>query len=105
MHEETAPIVREIFSMKLSGVGTTHIAKCLNDRGVPCPSELGRQRNIRQKWKGNFERYGWTASTVERVLREEKYTGTMVMLKTELRGVGGKQVKRPEEEWIRRENP
>ncbi len=101
--EETAPVVREIFSMKLSGVGTTHIAKCLNDRGVPCPSELGRQRNIRQKWKGNFEKYGWTASTVERILREEKYTSTMVMLRTELQGVGGKQIKRPEEEWIRKE--
>lgn len=101
--EETAPIVREIFSMKLSGIGTTHIAKCLNDRGVPCPSELGRQRGIRQTWKGNFEKYGWTASTVERILREEKYTGTMVMLRTELQGVGGKQIKRPKEEWIRKE--
>jgi len=63
---------------------------------VPSPAELGRQRNIRQKWKDNFKKYGWTASIVERILREEKYTGTMVMLKTELRGVGGKQVKRPE---------
>ncbi len=101
--EETAPIVKEIFSMKLSGVGTTHIAKCLNDRGVPSPAEIGKQRNLRQKWKGNFEKYGWTASTVERILREEKYTGTMVMLKTELQGVRGRQVKRPEEEWIRKE--
>lgn len=101
--EETAPVVREIFSMKLSGIGTTHIAKCLNDRGVPSPSELGRQRNIRQRWRGNFEKYGWTASTVERILREEKYTGTMIMLKTELQGIGGKQVKRPEKEWIRKE--
>lgn len=101
--EETAPIVKEIFSMKLSGVGTSHIAKCLNDRGVPSPAELGKQRNLRQKWKGNFERYGWTASTVERILREEKYTGTMVMLKTELQGVRGRPVKRPEEEWIRKE--
>ena len=71
--EETAPIVKEIFSMKLSGVGTTHIAKCLNDRGVPSPAEIGKQRNLRQKWKGNFEKYGWTASTVERILREEIY--------------------------------
>lgn len=101
--EETAPIVKEIFSMKLSGVGTTHIAKCLNDRGVPSPAEIGKQRNLRQKWKGNFEKYGWTASTVERILREEKYTGTMVMLKTELQGVRGRQVKRPEEEWVRKE--
>ncbi len=36
-------------------------------------------------------------------MREEKYTGTMVMLRTELQGVGGKQIKRPEEEWIRKE--
>ncbi len=87
----------------LNATGTTHIAKCLNDRGVPSPAEIGKQRNLRQKWKGNFEKYGWTASTVERILREEKYTGTMVMLKTELQGVRGRQVKRPEEEWIRKE--
>lgn len=47
--KENAPIIKEIFSMKLSGVGTTHIAKCLNDRGVPSPAEIGKQRNLRHK--------------------------------------------------------
>lgn len=36
-------------------------------------------------------------------MREEKYTSTMVMLKTELQGVRGKQVKRPEKEWVKKE--
>ena len=32
-------------------------------------------------------------STVERILREEKYTGTMVMFRTELQSVGGRQIR------------
>ena len=41
---------------------------------------------------------------MEAVIRDEKYTGNMVQLKTKLDSVGGKQVKRPQEEWVRVEN-
>ena len=37
---EEAAVVREILAMKNAGIGTTMIAKTLNDRGVPSPSEL-----------------------------------------------------------------
>ena len=41
---EEATVVKEIFDMKIAGTGTTLIAKALNDRGIPCPSELYRSR-------------------------------------------------------------
>ncbi len=41
---------------------------------------------------------------MEDIIRDEKYTGTMVQLKTKLDSVGGKQVKRPQEEWVRVED-
>lgn len=41
---------------------------------------------------------------MEDIIRDEKYTGTMVQLKTKRVSVGGKQVKCPREEWIRVEN-
>lgn len=101
---EEAAVVKEIFDMKIAGTGTTLIAKALNDRGIPCPSELYRSRGDTRQWKNKGRKCYWTACKVEDIIRDEKYTGTMVQLKTKLDSVGGKQVKRPKEEWIRVEN-
>lgn len=101
---EEAAVVREIFNMKIAGTGTTLIAKALNDRGIPCPTELYRSRGDTRQWKNKGGKCYWTACKVEGIIRDEKYTGTMVQLKTKLDSVGGKQVKRPKEEWIRVEN-
>ena len=101
---EEAAVVKEIFSMKIAGTGTTLIAKALNDRGIPCPSELYRSRGDTRKWKNKGRKCYWTDCKVEDIIRDEKYTGTMVQLKTKLDSVGGKQVKLPKEEWVRVEN-
>lgn len=101
---EEAAVVREIFNMKIAGVGTTHIAKALNDRGILSPSELYRSRGSKRKWNQSGEVCYWTACKVESIIRDEKYTGTMVLLKTKLDSIGGKQIKRPKEEWVRVEH-
>ena len=101
---EEAAVVREIFAMKNAGVGTTMIAKTLNDRGIPSPSELYRSKGCTRQWKNRGNKCYWTAGRVEDIIRDEKYTGTMVQLKTKLDSVGGKQVKRPQEEWVRVED-
>lgn len=101
---EEAAVVREIFAMKNAGIGTTMIAKTLNDRGIPSPSELYRSRGSARQWKNKDRKCYWTACKVEDIIRDEKYTGTMVQLKTKLDSVGGKQVKRPQEEWVRVED-
>lgn len=101
---EEAAVVKEIFDMKIAGTGTTLIAKALNDRGIPCPSELYRSRGDTRQWKNRGKPCYWTASKIEAIIRDEKYTGTMVQLKTKLDSVGGKQVSRPKEEWVRVEN-
>ena len=101
---EEAAVVREIFDMKIAGIGTTHIAKSLNDRGILSPSELYRSRGDTRKWNRSGETCYWTACKVESIIRDEKYTGTMVLLKTKLESVGGKQISRPKEEWVRVEH-
>ena len=101
---EEAAVVKEIFDMKIAGTGTTLIAKALNDRGIPCPSELYRSRGYTRQWKNRGKPCYWTAGKIEAIIRDEKYTGTMVQLKTKLDSVGGKQVSRPKEEWVRVEN-
>ena len=90
--------------MKIAGTGTTLIAKALNDRGIPCPSELYRSRGDTRQWKNKGRKCYWTACKVENIIRDEKYTGTMVQLKTKLDAVGGKQVICPKEECVRVEN-
>ena len=101
---EEAAVVKEIFDMKIAGTGTTLIAKALNDRGIPYPSELYRSRGDTRQWKNRGKPCYWTAGKIEAIIRDEKYTGTMVQLKTKLDSVGGKQVSRPKEEWVRVEN-
>lgn len=101
---EEAEIVKEIFDMKIAGMGTTHIAKVLNDRDIPCPSEWYRSRGETRRWKGNGRKCYWIASMIERIIRNEVYTGTTVQLKTRTETVGGRQIKKPKEEWVRVEN-
>lgn len=65
---EKAEVVREIFNMKIVGVGTTHIAKVLNDRGILGPSELYRSRGDTRKWNRSGETCYGTASKVESII-------------------------------------
>lgn len=58
LDEETAQIVIEIFSLYCAGVKSTAICQALNARGVK--TALGKQ---------------FTASTIERIIKQEKYIG------------------------------
>ena len=62
---EEAEVVREMFCMALSGMGSHIIANTLNERGVKS------KKNCR-----------WHASTVKGILRNEKYTGDVIFQKT-----------------------
>jgi len=45
--EEAAAVVREVFQLYASGMGKTAIARLLNDRGVPNPTEYKRLQGLR----------------------------------------------------------
>jgi DNA invertase Pin-like site-specific DNA recombinase len=60
-----AEIVRQIFADYLTGMGTTAIAKKLNDSGIKPPHAV--------LWKHN---------TIHKILRNEKYAGDMLLQKT-----------------------
>lgn len=63
--QEEAEIVKEIFAMSISGKGSYVIAKELNARGIS--SRKGSQ---------------WHSSTIEGMLKNEKYTGDAIFQKT-----------------------
>lgn len=101
---EAAKIVREIFSMKLSGMTSTEIAANLNARNILPPTEYKYQAGDKRAVNTNIRKCFWEAGVVNGILQNEKYTGDMVLLKTEVNRVTGKQVKRAKEDWITVEN-
>ena len=62
---EEAEIVRRIFDLYLSGLGTQKICKILNEDGIP--TRLGRE---------------WHPSTIRTILENEKYAGDLLLQKT-----------------------
>ena len=98
---ETAPVVREIFDMRLAGMGLSEIARNLNDRGISCPTVFlnGKGRPVTRK--GNFEMMCWDGGVINGVLQNEIYTGAVVSLKSRMDSRNGKLVQRPKEEWVR----
>jgi hypothetical protein len=99
-------IVQQIFRMKLSGYNSQRIAEALNEMGVLPPAEYKRSKGMNYDcgFKGG-DNPGWSVMSINRILTNEIYTGTMVQ------GVSSKinyKIKQsrpvPREDWIRVEN-
>lgn len=72
INEETAPIVKRIFDLYLSGMGTPKITKLFNDEKVPTPSNF--ISNERYKNCSHI----WTKGNIYRILKSDVYVGTIV---------------------------
>jgi hypothetical protein len=68
----TGPNVQWMFAQRLVGRSIAGIARGLTERGVPCPSGVGLQRN-RHRDGG-----AWTLRTVAVILSNPRYTGRQV---------------------------
>lgn len=64
INESEAKVVRYIFNLYLSGLGTTKISKMLREQKIPSPGGLL-----------------WSAATLRETLKNEKYTGNMMLQK------------------------
>ena len=74
--EEVAPIVREVFNLYIEGYGKTAIARMLNDRGIPNPTEYKRLQGLRYKPPKNSTL--WHYYNISDMLTNEMYIGNMV---------------------------
>lgn len=77
---DAAPIVRNIFEMRASGISPHHIADKLNEDCVPIPSDyyyakLGKPNPRRT-------RHMWSPETVRQILHNYTYLGYLVQLRT-----------------------
>ena len=100
--EEAAAVVREVFRLFSQGYGKTAIARILNDRGIPNPTEYKRLKGLRYQQPGSKNSTLWKYSTIADMLVNEIYIGNMVQGKYGSVSYKTKQVKpRPRSEWIR----
>ena len=96
-----AQVVQRIFQMAASGVGQIRIAKNLNEKGVPCPSDYKRLMGM--KYRNSHQlpaTHYWTYATVHRILRNQMYLGHMVQAKAVRTVLHGKAAAVDESEWI-----
>ena len=77
---EAAKIVRLIFDMALSGVTRPEIVKHLNDHAIPTPADY-RQKQGRGKGNMITPHPLWDHVKVSKILRQEAYTGKLIMRK------------------------
>jgi DNA invertase Pin-like site-specific DNA recombinase len=105
--EKAARVVRCIFDMACQGLSSTKIAASLNSDGVDSPLEHRSSHGWSTLGIHPFAgRSFWDGSSVLRILRDERYTGTMVFSKTkqvsnEESGGGKRVINLPEEEWVK----
>lgn len=101
-----AEVVREIFDMRIKGYNNQRIADYLNEHGIPSPMEY--KMLLHWKYSTSFKlnpQAQWSHVAVERILKNEIYTGAMVQGKEKtLNYKVKKRIKVDKENWIRVEN-
>jgi len=96
---ETAPVVREMFQWRLSGLSYQSIARKLNERSIPSPA-----RYHYLKGDAKSKRYSntlWSVYAVKKILTNEVYLGHMIQgRKRSGFSEGRKPYCAPESEWM-----
>lgn len=98
--EEAAAVVREVFTLFSQGYGKTVIARMLNDRGIPNPTEYKRLHGLRYQNPKTPQSTLWKYSAIADMLTNEIYIGNMVQGKYGSVSYKTKQNRpRPREDW------
>ena len=104
--ETAAEIVQLIFSLKLDGYNSLRITQKLDEMGIPTPRQYKQMHY--STYTSGFKakpNSGWSEGSVNRILRDETYTGTLVQGKRRKINYKVKQsVDMPEKDWIRVED-
>ena len=100
---EAAEVVRRIFKLRATGIGTHKIASILNSENILSPSEY----YYRKLGKTNAKSLSslWCPAAVRRILNNPIYIGTLAQQrKTTVSYKNHKKVKKNENDWIVIEN-
>lgn len=101
-----AEVVRDIFDMRIKGYNNRRIADYLNEHGIPSPMEYKMLLHWRYTTSFKLKAQAkWSPIAVERILKNEIYTGVMVQGKEKtLNYKVKKRIKVDKNEWIRVED-
>lgn len=98
--ETIAPYVKKIFDMYINGCGFNMIARKLTEENIPTPNMVKKmhaeKRGVPYKRKVGTE---WNVRTVDRILKNEFYIGTLTAGKYKRRSINGRCILQPEENW------
>ena len=100
-----ADVIRRIYRLYIDGWGYKRIANALTDEGVPTPRMSERERKVAE---GEDYRRGvknaWSIVTVQGILDNDFYIGTLRQGKYQRAKINGRDVRRDETEQIVIEN-
>ncbi len=96
-----ADIVREIFRLYINGWGYKKIANHLTDEGIPTPrmAERDRKEAAGEEYRRTVKP-AWAIVTVQGILDNDFYIGTLRQGKYTRKKINGKEVKRDERDHI-----
>lgn len=98
--EEAAAVVREVFTRFAQDCGKTAIARSLNDRGIPNPTEYKRLQGLRYQQPRRQNGTLWKYFSISHMLVNPVYIGNLVQGKTGSVSYKTKQCKpRPPSQW------
>ena len=80
--EEAAAVVREVFTRFAQDCGKTAIARSLNDRGIPNPTEYKRLQGLRYQQPRRQNGTLWKYFSISHMLVNPVYIGNLVQGKT-----------------------
>ena len=100
-----AEIVRKVFALYIDGWGYKRIANYLTDEGIPTPrmSERERKESEGRDYKRTVKTV-WSIATIQGILTNDFYIGTMRSSKYTRKKINGKDVKKDESEHVVIEN-
>ena len=99
---DTAPVVRKIFDLALSGKKISEIAAVLNDEGIETPAAYFRRMNPGcKKHEKTSSQACWNNFNVRRIIQTKLYTGAMISNKKKWKSIDDpRTLQKDESEWI-----
>lgn len=93
------PVIELIFKLYLKGFGYKRICDVLNEKGLPTPSENIKSRHMESgRVFKNAVNSRWQTHSIQRIISNDLYIGTLRTHKKQNRRVKGKQEKVPDDE-------
>lgn len=98
---EAAEVVRTVFRLYVEGHGKTAIARALNTRGIPNPTEYKRRHGHIRNKKDPSNSTLWSYCTIADMLTNEVYIGNLVQGKSAVVSYKEQEKKKlPPDRWI-----